>query len=763
MKSMKDFINVIVPAALIMLAASCTQEINTESIPANVRRYSLTFEQPTRTELSGTGSKRQVSWADGDIIKYYTESGQSAAATADVRLSDGNAFVEIPRGRTDEFINAVYGASQLKSVSSSETVMYVNSPIKDSQSYTSFTQAHLCAAFSNDLENPFLRFQNVSSVLTFTSVAKAHRFVLYGNNKEVITGGFNGALKITYAGGIMSAHPSSNGGTSVSVQTNGIEGDFYVSILPVVFSSGITVECYDAGDELIAVKKTPNVVKAATDTGYGRILALGSAQDWIPEDIPLAVDLGLSVKWARYNLGATEPEQYGDYYAWGETAPKDEYKWTNYAYEQGSGKNGPFSKYVLDSEYGVVDHKSILDLSDDAAFVNWGDDWRMPTEEEVKELMNNCKWSWTSRNGVCGYRVNSKVNSNSIFLPANGMNNGTSVSDAGTVGNYWSSSLSTDQSYYSISPYFSSTYIKSGNCYKYFGLGIRPVKGTVVPVKSIEIPASLEMLKGNTTSLAVTILPENATYKSVIWSSSNEAVAIVDTEGKVKALAEGSATITVYSADGLKSSACEVTVLTPMVDGHEYVDLGLSVKWATCNVGAGAPEEYGDYFAWGETEPKENYEWTTYKYCQWSEYEGSIVYQSYNTRYSNNWKNTLLPEDDAALVNWGYNWRMPTKSEVEELGKNCNFTWTSNYNGTGVAGVILTSKKAGYTDRSIFLPNAGCKSATHNSSEGSEAHYWTSSLFGEFYRYDDAYSFDQYFRITPREHFVGLPVRAVTE
>ncbi len=762
MKSMKNLFRVIVPAAFALLAASCTQEICTESIPANVRKYSLTIDQPTKTDISGTGSTRLVSWCEGDAIKYYTESAQSSPASAAVSIGGNNASVEIPRGRSDEFINAVYGASQLTSASSSETLMYVNSPVKDSQSYTTFSQAHLCAAFSDDIENPELRFHNISSILIFKGTAKVRRFVIYGNNNETLTSGGNGALKIAYAGGTVSAQPASSGGKSVSVQTDGAEVDFYVSILPVVFSAGITVECYDAGGELIAVKKTGNEVKAATDAGTGRILALGNAQGWITEALPVAVDLGLSVKWARYNLGATEPEEYGNYFAWGETAPKDEYKWSNYAYQQGSGKNGPFSKYVLDSEYGAVDHKSVLDLADDAAHAAWGGDWRMPSAEEVQELMNKCNWSWISRNGVYGYRVASKTNGNSIFLPANGMNNGSSVSDAGTVGNYWSSSISAEQSYYSLSPYFSSSYIKSGNCYRYFGLGIRPVQGAIVPVASIEIPHTLDLIAGRTTTLSATVSPSTATYKGLTWSSSDDSIATVDASGKVTAVSIGKATITAYSADAATTGACEVSVTE--APKPQAVDLGLpsGLKWASWNVGASAPEEYGDYFAWGETVPKEVYDWSTYKWCN-----GALGKLTKYCTDSSCWdsagpmdnKTTLDLDDDAAHINCGGSWRMPTDAEWTELRENCTWTWTTQ---NGVNGRRVTSKT---NSNSIFLPAAGRRYFTYLYNAGSCGYYWSSSLNtdnpnGAWYVY---FNSDDVNRSIDLYRFFGFSVRPVSE
>lgn len=150
-----------------------------------------------------------------------------------------------------------------------------------------------------------------------------------------------------------------------------------------------------------------------------------------------AVDLGLSVKWANMNVGASKPEDYGDYYAWGETTPKTTYDWTTYKWCNGS-KN-TMTKYCTDSSYGTIDNNPTLELTDDAARVNWGGTWRMPTDGEIIELKDRCTWIWTTQNAVNGYLVKGP-NGNSIFLPAAGYRSEGSLNSAGSGGRYWSSS-----------------------------------------------------------------------------------------------------------------------------------------------------------------------------------------------------------------------------------------------------------------------------------------------------------------------------------
>lgn len=189
------------------------------------------------------------------------------------------------------------------------------------------------------------------------------------------------------------------------------------------------------------------------------------------------VDLGLpsGLLWATCNVGASKPEDYGDYFAWGETTTKSTYDWSTYKYCKGSFDT--LTKYNNESSYGPVDNKTVLDPEDDAAHVNWGGSWRMPTRAELSELLDtkNCTWKRTTQNGVNGYKVKSKKNGNSLFLPAVGCRLDSSLYDAGLYGNYWSSSLylySYDPSTACILNFYTVAW---GPISRYFGLSVRPV------------------------------------------------------------------------------------------------------------------------------------------------------------------------------------------------------------------------------------------------------------------------------------------------
>ncbi len=195
---------------------------------------------------------------------------------------------------------------------------------------------------------------------------------------------------------------------------------------------------------------------------------------------PEAIDLGLSVKWATFNIGASKPEEYGDYFAWGEMVKKDGvYKWTNYKWCNGT--------VDTITKYTKTDGLSVLELGesegesiDDAARAQWGGLWRMPTEYELLELLDpeKCQWEWTSLNGINGYYITSLVpgyGDRSIFLPAAGLCGGTGVNNVGDYGVYWTSSLYTEEESRAIFLQFDKESAFRSKFFRFRGQTIRPV------------------------------------------------------------------------------------------------------------------------------------------------------------------------------------------------------------------------------------------------------------------------------------------------
>ena len=241
------------------------------------------------------------------------------------------------------------------------------------------------------------------------------------------------------------------------------------------------------------------------------------------------VDLGFSsgIKWATCNVGANSPEEYGEYFAWGEITTKKNYNWGTYKYCNGSSST--LTKYCTNSNYGIVDDKTILDLEDDVASVRMGGEWRMPTRIEQEELLNNCTWEWTEENGVDGYRVTSHINSNSIFLPAAGYHNANRIKN----GNYWSSSVDSSCAYY-------LNFNEEGDIREYiynrsFGFSVRAVYDSR-PVYTVSVVSSnenngkaeasaSEIKEGDEITLVAT--PEEG-YRFVSWSINGEKVSCIN-------------------------------------------------------------------------------------------------------------------------------------------------------------------------------------------------------------------------------------------
>lgn len=316
------------------------------------------------------------------------------------------------------------------------------------------------------------------------------------------------------------------------------------------------------------------------------------------------------------------------------------------------GETQPKSSYTKNSSETVG--KAMDDISGnsryDVARSQWGESWRLPTKSEFQALRDKCTWIWTSQGGISGYRVTSKENGNAIFLPAAGKYMGPVLDSKGEEGDYWSSSPFEDDSNYAHKLSFDDDSYYVNWDQRFHGYTVRPVKEITV--------------------------------------SRTEPI----TQPLITSLAE--------------TSAKESLSATGMHQGYGYVDLGLSVMWATCNVGSStnSPSDYGHYFAWGEIRPKENY-----------------------TKVNNKTRGKSIDiynavEYDAARTNWGGNWRLPTQMEFLELKDHCVWEWTTL---NGNLGYKVTSMKNG---NSIFLPFAGsCIGKGHWSGRNNYGCYWSST------------------------------------
>lgn len=257
------------------------------------------------------------------------------------------------------------------------------------------------------------------------------------------------------------------------------DGGFSIMEYGVVYSTAknptianTTIESNNYNSEGLFTSELTNLQKQTTY--YARAYAINAQGIGYGQEISFKadyqyVDLGLSVKWATCNVGANKPEEPGDYFAWGETQPKDYYYWTTYKWCAGDydelTKYCDIHGYAHSSSY--VDKIYVLQLSDDAAHANWGGNWRMPLKAELDELINACTWTQTTQNGISGYEVTGK-NGNSIFLPKAGYKSEGSLKYLGEYGYYWSSTVANSYAYHLISESIESMY-------RCRGLTVRPV------------------------------------------------------------------------------------------------------------------------------------------------------------------------------------------------------------------------------------------------------------------------------------------------
>ena len=265
---------------------------------------------------------------------------------------------------------------------------------------------------------------------------------------------------------------------------------FYANGTEPVFKTG-TLTMSGSPDGTINIRLENGRVKGSDGKEHTFTLSYSGTMKRVggPTPVEKYVDLGLSVKWAKCNLGASKPSDYGDYFAWGETEPnKTEYTWATYKWMQ-AGKDD--WKYITKYTFAdgltqaiwydaggnfIGDNKTTLEAADDAATANLGSPWRMPTKKEYDELVDHCTWTWTTQDGVKGYEVKSKKNGNTIFLPAAGYRYRSNLNEAGSKGFYYSSSLYTEYSAYAHDLGFDSGDHESNSPERDCGFSVRPVR-----------------------------------------------------------------------------------------------------------------------------------------------------------------------------------------------------------------------------------------------------------------------------------------------
>ena len=432
-----------------------------------------------------------------------------------------------------------------------------------------------------------------------------------------------------------------------------------------------------------------------------------------PAEVEGTVDLGLpsGTLWCEKNLGTDTAYPKGQYFAWGEAKAKTSFTTSNYAFG-----SAPFMSTSAESnpgfdKYNDIDQLHFLDAEDDAATQLLGENYHTPTMGEWAELLNpdNCKWDWTTQNGMEGFKVTSKRNSKSIFLPAAGYYNsymGGSLSSDGEVMHYWSSTQFHMEEASQMFAYSVASFIDKGSEHyastsidtRCDGLPIRPVCARRPDHPTgISAPEEKTVEKGKSYQLTATVTPSSANT-GVLWGTSDQNVELNNYTGEVKLLYGSEATILAF--DGTAGLYAKVLLKAKIsYPEPEAVDMGLTVKWSSWDLGASVVGEPGYQFAWGETEPRtvfteENYKW-------WDEETGTLI--DYGSTY-------LLAKDDAAAVHLGGKWRVPSKAQFEEL-LSCSMEKLDKddpANPYGITVLRIKGKKAADGNRYyIYFPFGG--------------------------------------------------------
>lgn len=468
------------------------------------------------------------------------------------------------------------------------------------------------------------------------------------------------------------------------------------------------------------------------------------------------VDLELpsGTLWATMNIGANKIEDFGEYYAWGESEPKFGFSWYNYKYYKSGYSERPNSFPTYNELENIGEE--ISNTKYDAAHVIMGGTWVMPTKAQIDELQDSsyCEWTWINN----GYCVKSKINGKSIFLPAAGVKE--SDLDDLNSGYYQSSTLceGIPNCNYFLS-FYSGNHSTNGSSI-YYGRTIRPV--ICATASSEPNVVSGHPIYNDKSTATVLNCQIKGKWSSVLnhgicWNTSGNPT-ISDNykvEGHrgvpsynvvINGLEEGKTYyIRAYATNNVGTSYGEEIMYIHgnnniLVDGqqngHDYVDLGLpsGTKWATMNIGASTPEDYGNYYAWGETETKEEYGWNTYKYF----FDNNGNYVPYDDKWcveSGELKdigsNIAGTQYDVAHMKWGDSWKIPTSAQMDELQNReyCEWIWTFL---NGVKGYIITSKLNG---KSMFLPACGVFYKTKQQHMNTDGHYWlsTSETSNTFY------------------------------
>jgi hypothetical protein len=507
--------HVILLSAVSALLFSCAKE----PVANDVQPFqALTFNavwadsDETRTVLQSDGTS--IWWSPGDMIRvYYGEfTGDFVSTNTEPQaLTTFKGSLTVLTGTVEEenankSFWAVYPYDNSSYINASPDFIKVSIPSEQRAIEGSFSsRAFPAVAVSSNLS---LAFYNVCGGVRFSVSQPGITSITFKSEERDPNESLYDYSPYPLAGSLM-VHRNTEGkpivhesygnsrfpAVTIAAPLGGfVPGNYYFAAFrPGTLREGLIISLRKANQSASFKIDGPITINRSR---FGMLDEIDSGLDFIEDSYicPELVDLGLSVKWASFNLGATKPEESGYYYAWGETNPKDSYTWETYNWCNGGvvipWKSADLIKYCDVAQYGYngyTDDRVVLDSEDDAASVHLGDKWRIPTREEWVELMTDCTWTSETVNSVSGYRISSKTNGNSIFLPAIKFIRQRALyqNSSFACASYWSSSLSagwngsiTSLRTPDLAYAFDSYYIDNKFTYPYnrvLGLPIRPV------------------------------------------------------------------------------------------------------------------------------------------------------------------------------------------------------------------------------------------------------------------------------------------------
>ena len=505
---------------------------------------------------------RSIWWEPGDKIKVF-KGDASGVFTTTIETPSANAEFKgsfSSPGSEDGTVFAVYPASAVQSFDG--TNFTINIPSEQRPPKGSFDRNALVSIAQSNSKN--LNFRLAIGGIKFSvSRPDIDKVVIVTFMRNS-----NGLFKVSLNNNNLPTNEETDETSNFTIITPSegecfVPGEYYYAALSPGFYR-YQIYVYSTG-KLIGVYNY--VSKSINRASVGVLSDLDKKLDYSIDNIPVpeAIDLGLPSGnlWASFNLGASSPAESGYYYAWGEVCQKNiNYEWKN---------------YLCPNKYGK--DKLVLDPEDDAAFVALGDGWHIPTPNDFRELFDNCTWKWTTVNNVNGYNVKSNLNDAQIFIPTAGYIEYYYERVIGlSTGMYLSNTITNTVNASVLQ--FSSSNKQLYGFSRTYGYTIRPVcngPSAFVYISSVKIePAQIDLNVGDSYQLQAMIIPENATDKTLKWSSSNSSVVKVDSKGLITALAEGTATIKASTTNYLVAE-CKVTVKTVPVTGISISNASLEL------------------------------------------------------------------------------------------------------------------------------------------------------------------------------------------